>query len=450
MECPNCKHATSNTALLQCSHCGEFFERGLLEELGHIDYLQKWVDEHRADIGEYKAGIIQGRVGERQRKLLKELKGNVEVPQVASSPVVKEEPPAPVPPPTPVILPARTEVKPVQEKPTPVALKAEAKQITAPASKPKPTVVPKPAAPPKPKRPPIDWRKVITEAATSGALLRALLYLGAFMIVVSATVLVIRFWDQFHPIIQLLFIASLPLSFYIGGWALRIRLKLIQAGTVLTGIGALLVVVDFGAIYQLGGVGQNNGPLYWLIVTIFCTALYTFTAWRLKGEFFDYLPLLGAASVLFTFTRFLRLPTEWSVVSVTFAGTLMTMLAGRYDKATDHWRDMARAARYLSQILIPASVFYVIFSPVTPPIGQMIGFLFATMGYFVLAWQFPTLIFAYAALGASIGTVVFALRVAELPIEWYATAASILALVYIFYRPTCTKGKARINHYPEI
>src|SRR6185503_10714484 len=287
----------------------------------------------------------------------------------------------------------------------------------------------------------IDWRKVITEAATSGALLRALLYLGAFMIVVSATVLVIRFWDQFHPVLQLLFIASLPLSFYIGGWALRIRLKLIQAGTVLTGIGALLVVVDFGAIYQLGGVGQNNGPLYWLLVTIFCTALYTFTAWRLKGEFFDYLPLLSGASVLFTFTRFLRLPTEWSVVSVTIAGTLMTMLAGRYHKATDHWRELARAARYLSQILIPSSVFYVIFSPGMPPVGQMMGFLFATMGYFVLAWQFPTLIFAYAALGASIGTVVFTLRVVELPIEWYSTVASILALAYILIGKRVQKAK---------
>jgi hypothetical protein len=453
MECPNCKHATSNTALLQCSHCGESFERGLLEELGHIDYLQKWVDEHRADIGEYQAGIIQGRVGERQRKLLKELKGNVEVPQAASIPVVKEEHPDPVPLPTLVVIPAPTGVKPTQEKPTPVAGKAQAKQMAAPipvarpapvaARKPKPA--PKPAAPPKPKRPPIDWRKVITEAATSGALLRALLYLGAFMIVVSATVLVIRFWDQFHPIIQLLFISSLPLSFYIGGWALRIRLKLLQAGTVLTGIGALLVVVDFGAIYQLGGVGQNNGPLYWLLVTIFCTALYAYTAWRLKGEFFDYLPLLGGASVLFTFTRFLRLPTEWSVVSVTIAGAMMTMLAGRYYKSTDHWRDLARAARYLSQILIPSSVFYIIFSPGIPPVGQMIGFLFATMGYFVLAWHFPALIFAYAALGASIGTVVFALRVAELPIEWYATVASVLALAYILIGQRVQKAKFEPN-----
>jgi len=436
MECPNCKHATSNTALLQCSHCGESFERGLLEELAHIDYLQKWVDEHRADIGEYKAGIIQGRVGERQRKLLKEIKGLVEVPQAASIPVVL---PAPV-----EVKPApHVEVKPAQEKPTSVAVKAEAKQMAAPAPAPapKPKVAPKPAAPPKPKRPPIDWRKVITEAATSGALLRALLYLGAFMIVVSAAVLVIRFWDQFTPVLQLLFIASVPLTFYAGGWTLRTRLKLIQAGTVLTGIGAILVAVDFGAIYQLGGIGQNNGPLYWLVVTIFCTALYAFTAWRLQGEFFDYLTLLSGASVLFTFTRLFNLPREWSVASVTASGALMTMVASRYSKAGDMWREVARAARYLSQILIPASVFYVMFSPAQPPIGHMMGFLFATIGYFVLAWQFPTLIFAYASLGASIGTIVFVLRVAELPVDWYATVAAIQALAYVIIGQRVQKAK---------
>ena len=74
MKCPNCDHISDNSALVKCSHCGEAFERGLLEELGHLEYLQKWVDKYRADLGD-KAQFIQGRVGERQRKLLQEIKG---------------------------------------------------------------------------------------------------------------------------------------------------------------------------------------------------------------------------------------------------------------------------------------------------------------------------------------------------------------------------------------
>ncbi|MCI0554534.1 MAG: hypothetical protein L0287_26600 [Anaerolineae bacterium] len=436
MECPNCKHATNGSALLQCSHCGEAFERGPLEEFQHLNYLADWIRD-RPEIAQKLKQQLLDLVGKKQDMLRKQL-----LPKIPEKAKPVETKPAPAP-----VL----EAKPISEKPMPAAVQAEAKSVPAPAPivkpapvsapAPRPRPAPKPAAPAKPKRPPIDWRKVITEAATSGALLRALLYLGAFMIVISATVLVIRFWNEFHPIVQLLFIGSVPLTFYAGGWALRIRLKLIQAGTVLTGIGALLVVVDFAAIYQLGGVGQNNGPLYWLIVSIFCTALYAFTAWRLQGEFFDYLPLLGGASVLFTFTRFLRLPAEWSVVSITIAGTLMTMLAIRYLNARDHWREFARAARYLSQILIPASLFYVIFAPAMPLVAQMTGFLFATVGYFVLARQFPSFIFAYAALGASIGTVLFALRVADLSIEWYSTVAAILAIAYILIGQRVQKAK---------
>lgn len=432
MKCPNCDHTSADSALVKCSHCGEAFERGQLEEWGHLEYLQKWVDRYHADLGD-TARFIQSRVGEQQRKLLKEIKGMAEAPKAESVPIARPEPP---PAPKPVV----PEVRPAIERPTPVVMKAEAASVSTPAPLPKPAVVapvaptpkpvpPKPAAPPKPPRPPIDWRKVIVEAATSGALLRALLYLGAFLIVVSATVLVIRFWAQFHPIIQLLFIASVPLTFYLGGWALRTRFNLIQAGTVLTGIGALLVVVDFGAIYQLSRVGENNGWLYWLIVSVFCTALYSFTAWQLRGEFFNYLPLIGGASVLFTFTRFLNLPIEWTVVSVTVSGVWMTGLATT--KGGERWREFTRAARYLAQILIPASLFYVIFSPNLPPVGPMTGFLFATVGYFILAWQFPAVIFAYAALAASIGTVIFALRVIDLPGEWASTAAAILALGYL-------------------
>ncbi|HET9909323.1 MAG TPA: hypothetical protein VFQ23_21935, partial [Anaerolineales bacterium] len=427
MECPNCKHTTGNSVLLQCSHCGEAFERRLLEEYQHLQYLAGWLGD-RPEISPDLRGQLLTLVGAKQNLLRGQL-----LPKVSQ----KEKPVQPKPSPIPV-----AEKKPATEKAIPapvVSAKAESAPLPTAVVKPIPVAVaapkpkpapPKPVAPPTPPRPPIDWRKLILEAATSGALLRALLYLGAFMIVVSATVLVIRFWNQFHPIIQLLFIASVPLSFYAGGWALRVRLKLEQAGTVLTGIGALLVIVDFGAIYQLGGIGQNNGPLYWLFVSIFCTALYTFTAWKLKGEFFDYLPLLAATSTLFTFTRLLRLDLEWSVVSVTVSGTLMTMFAGQYSKANGQWREFARAARYLSQILIPASLFYIVFSPGMPPVGQMMSFMFATAGYLVLAWQFPAFVFAYAAIGGSIGTVIFALRVGGLGFEWYPAAVSVLAMAY--------------------
>ena len=467
MKCPNCQHTTSDTAILQCSQCGEAFERNLLEEYQHLEYLTKWL-ANRSEISFQQKKQLAGLVEKKQQDLLAQLLPKTaetekpSEPKLAPTPV-KAQATAPAPEvalaPTPVPPLTQESVSPPGPAPAPASFSQPVPapepralpqpKVTPPPITPKPILPTKPAAPPKPKRPPMDWKKVregLADAVTSGALLRALLYLGAFMIVISATVLVVRFWNQFNPILQLTFIASVPLLFYSGGWFVRSRVQLIQAGTVLTGIGAILVAVDFAAIYQLGGLAQRvNGPVYWLIVSLFCTALYTFTAWRLQGEFFDAITLISGAGVIVALTRIPtpRIGLEWSVVSVTFSGLAMAAVAGRLSNAGDTWRRFARIARYLSQILIPASVFYVIFSYRDLPIG--IAFLFATLGYGLLAWRFPSLLFAYAALGASIGMVLFGLRYASIGYEWYAMSASVLALVYILVGQPVNRARLEAN-----
>ena len=425
MECPNCRHSTNDTALLQCSQCREAFERGPLEEFQHLEYLATWLKDRSEISASQKKELLESIEIKRDKLLKQLLPKEIEKEKTVETKLRVEEAPTA---PTPEFLPT----------PKPVSTPAPAstpKMIVAPTT-PKPVPQPKPIAPPKPKRPPVDWKKVreqLTDAVTSGALLRALLYLGAFMIVISATVLVIRFWNQFNQVLQIVFIASVPLMFYSGGWLLRSRLKLEQGGTVLTGIGAILVAVDFAAIYQFGGLAERvHGPSYWLGVSLFCTALYTFTAWRLQGEFFDYLTLIGGASVLVALTRIPKSPPplEWTVVTVTFSGMVMTYLAGRFWNKSDVWHGFARASRYLSQVLIPASIFYILFSFKDVPI--LLSFLFAMAGYILFTWKFPSIVFAYSALIASIGAVLFGLRGANVEPEWYALAASVLALVYIF------------------
>jgi hypothetical protein len=165
----------------------------------------------------------------------------------------------------------------------------------------------------------------------------------------------------------------------------------------------------------------------------------------LQGEFFDYLTLIGGAGTLIALTRIPtpKLALEWTVVSVTFSGMMMTYLAGHFWNKGDVWREFARASRYLSQILIPASVFYVMFSFADVPI--LFAFVFAMIGYVVLAWRFPSIVFAYSALVASIGAVIFGLRGANVQPEWYALTASILALIYILIGQGLQRVKTESN-----
>ena len=72
MKCPNCKHATSNTALLQCSHCGEAYERGPLEEYQHLEYLADWLGD-RSEISFSQIKMLLTVVEKKQDALLEKL-----------------------------------------------------------------------------------------------------------------------------------------------------------------------------------------------------------------------------------------------------------------------------------------------------------------------------------------------------------------------------------------
>jgi len=408
--------------------------------------MHKWLEDYDLSSTNDTVRIIINKIQEQHEELLKEIRGEQVLEEKETS-IIQQITPEPETISTELLEPNFTppetsEPVSIPEAIAPLVAETKIESVVSPTPKPAPLTK---KTVPKPKRPPVDWKKVrerIGEAAASGALLRALLYLSAFMIVVSATVLVVRFWTSFPQILQLVFIAAVPISFYAGGWLLRSKLKLIQAGSVLTGIGAILVAVDFAAIYQFGGLAEQIiGPIYWLAVSIFCTALYAFTAWKIHGEFFNYLTLIGGGSVLFTLTRVPPLSMEWSITSVTFSSTLMAVFAGRFWQSGVKRHEIARASRYLSQILIPLSIFYIIFSPSKPPVEQTVAFLVATVGYGILAWQFPSLIFAYASLGTSIGMVIFGLLVFNVPLDWYPTTASILAFLYILISQVLKRAK---------
>jgi len=317
------------------------------------------------------------------------------------------------------------------QPPSPPPAPAKPAQPAAPTK----PALPAPAKPVKPPAPPINWGKVrerMWQFATSGILLRGLLYLGAFMIEVAAAVLVIRFWQVLPLWMQIASVTALPLSFYGGGFALRAWLKTPVAGGVFTGIGALLIAVAFAGVYQFSELrGIVNPSLYWLMASVVCTALYIFTAWRVRGVFFAYLTLIGLSSTLMALVSAMRLPLEWWIASLSASGAAMMGAAGWLrHRRPESWGDLALASRRLPHLLIPISLFLVLLVPGDSAFGQMAAFLFAAFGYGLLAEYFPAVIFIHASAWCSVGAFGFALFGLGLPAEWYAAAAAALAPLY--------------------
>src|SRR6188474_366333 len=104
MKCPNCQHTTRDTAILQCSECGEAFERNLLEEYQHLEYLTGWLSD-RPDISLQQSKQWTDLVKKKQDEILAQLlPKTVEIEKLpeAKPESVSEEvlaiPPAPVVP----------------------------------------------------------------------------------------------------------------------------------------------------------------------------------------------------------------------------------------------------------------------------------------------------------------------------------------------------------------
>ena len=442
--CPKCGTPEKEKETI-CGECGETYAAEDLLKLRQLEYLLRQTQTWRGS--------------EPYRKIykaeLQRLRARLFPPQQVE--IKDEEPRRAQPEPAPVKK-AVAEPKPIPAKAVVAAVAEPAIKVekTAPKPKPvikkvhtarkeKPVLKPKPAPKPKPKRDPIQWAQLwekAIEMVVSGALLRGLLYLGAFMIVISATILVVRFWDEFPRVLQLILIAAVPTTFYILSWVVRSKLKLPQAATVLTAIGALMVAVDFAAVYQFGGLSERfDGNAYWLFASVISLIIYSITAWRVSGEIFDYLVLIGITSVVLSFTRLLGIPYEWSAVVMVATGVALFAFAvstkvshpsgGDFRRTEGGRGGIARASRYYPHLLIIASLIFVSYIPNASAWAQSFAFLLGTLGYALMAWKFPKTIFAHATVWAFIVAVGFALFAMELPTAWYATAAGILAIPYI-------------------
>jgi len=168
-----------------------------------------------------------------------------------------------------------------------------------------------PAAPPRKPREPITWERV-WRTLLSERTLRVLLFVGVFLLFVSAVTLVAFNWQRFHPLVQVAFLSGFTLFFYVLGWYVRAKMGLQQSGIALVATGSLLVPVDFYAIYLSGGIFPPEAwAEVWLIASTVCLGAYVITAVALRAEFFGYLVGTAAGSLLCATLQVTGISSDW-------------------------------------------------------------------------------------------------------------------------------------------
>lgn len=279
-----------------CPNCGEtwaepFLRRDLPTTAAVLSTIQRWVSEGL--VSPEAAAPLRARYEEQLRRL----HGRAEPePERAPEPTL-EPAPAPAPAPAPRVATAST---------TPALATAGAPMAATPAARSARVAPTAPRRQP-PSRPPFDVQAWVARRQAD-----ILLYLGAFLLVVSALIFVARQEGELATGWRVGLLAAYTVGFLAAGLLLRRWPRVREAGPVFLAIGALFTPLNFVLIYT--EVLQDRGveaSAVWFAGASYSTVFYGVLFRQRFGRLYAIpaaLALHVAWGALFVV---LDLPSEW-------------------------------------------------------------------------------------------------------------------------------------------
>jgi hypothetical protein len=250
---------------------------------------------------------------------------------------------------------------------------------------------PEPPAPPRPSRSDQFWAGLLALRTRW-----TLLFLGAFLLVVSALILVVFNWNDFPAIIRSLLIASVAGGLWGGGVWLARQPGLKSAGINLQAVGGLLVPV---AAYSLShpdifNLTQRNA---WLLSSALSLPIYMVAAWRSRQLLFSICASLACASAVLAGVR---MENQWlpAMLALTMTAYLPLVSLLRRRNAAE----LAQGPFWVAHVGLPLSLLAALLLNWWGSVGT--GVLATTFwlgsGFYLLAcWQEPRSLWANLAAG---------------------------------------------------
>ncbi len=314
---------------------------------------------------------------------------------------------------------------------------APAALVSTPASRPVSTPVPTPAIPP---RKPFSWDRV-WEVLLSEQTLRVLLFMGVMLLFGAGVSLVVWNWGLFPPLVQVGLIGLITAIFYALGWYVRSQLHLESSGIALSAVASLLVPLDFYAVFLFGKFPGSMWDEVWLMASAVCLFVYLATTLLMNFEFFGYLVVLAAGSLLAAIVQVSGLPGDirWAALTGLALGLVLLseLFRGRWGRLSLLSTPFSHMALAIPTVILPLALGW-----------RLIGFNSSLVfsGSLVVAWWLGGLVYLWGArryrvqMGAVVPAAVFPIAMSltqwvlfsefGISYSWYALGWALLAPVY--------------------
>jgi hypothetical protein len=206
-----------------------------------------------------------------------------------------------------------------------------------------------------PSAPKTDWmNQDVTKFLGTMDNINLLLFLGAFLIVVSAGIFVGYNFETLSGTAKVIFLAVFTAAFYFTGLALFLKApKLRPAGTTFTGIGLVLLPFVGLAVYNFTSA-HDQGSLVWLITSIVSFAFYVITLAVTRQTYIAYLMAFTTLSLFESTISLIQLPLYW----MGWAASVVAIILMTLSRLKNWWNDAAYALTASAHVFIPVSLLF--------------------------------------------------------------------------------------------
>jgi len=180
-----------------------------------------------------------------------------------------------------------------------------------------------------------------------------LLYVGAFLIVVSAIIFVNVSGEQISDAVKLTLMLGGTIGFLVAGVVCWRFSRVQLAGRTFLIIGALVTPLDFVAYYVLvSGASPLTSPMLWTIGSVVCAVLYGALRIGGYGRWYSHLWLVSLLSAVGGAEAWSALPMAWAPLP--FATLVLAVEAARF-RGPRAIRDLAGPPVWLSTFVAALS-----------------------------------------------------------------------------------------------
>ena len=429
MKCPRCDYQPAY-AVVQCPRCGDTFDAGKLEELGHLTHLRARLKAWQ------EAGLLSP---EAAAATLEATEEEIVATKLALGLLAPSVPARPEP--VAAAAPTMPQLPPAAQLPTTVPSTLAPKPLA-------PVEVAHGAPPPRPALPTIaevgrafSWSQVGTYLLSERTL-HVLLALGTLLILASGVVISTLNPTGLEALPHLAVMIATTLVFYSIGYLVRRQLRLTTTGATLLAIGGAFVPLDIWTVGQEGFLSWEPAAV-WLLASLVCLPIYFGSHAIVRDRSFAVFTALAGGSELLALLNWLGVSLEGGFGALVALALLYVGLASRL-RAT--WPLLAWALFWVARIATPLLLLALTTGKYASLIWQLTWGRAPSHGFgasVVVAWWLGVAFYGLVArlfgrrrhevLAAWSVPIAVLLTLAETSLDarWYSVVLGLLAVGYL-------------------